>query len=150
MIRFIPTGDGAVMPRFKTAESAGADFCLPKLGGGVVLQPGQIAKVGLRIAIEAPEGFRIHGFTPYLSMVPRSSLRARGVDFLGEGVIDCDYRGEISALFCNHSKEQVYLQEGEAIGQFILQLTPCDFLACPRAEAKRGAGGFGSTGKANE
>jgi dUTP pyrophosphatase len=149
MIRFVKMGDFGVMPCFKTRESAGADFCLPNLEP-VALPPGFGCKIGLQIGIEAPEGFRIHGFLPFLSMVPRSSLRKRGVSFLGEGIIDCDYRGEIQALLFNHSCDMIRLEAGEAIGQFILRLSPVDLLDCPRLDSVRGAGGFGSTGKGNQ
>jgi dUTP pyrophosphatase len=152
MIRFIKKGEFGILPRFKTRESAGADFCLPffGIGGGVILQPMQLLKIGLQIGIEAEPNFRIMGQIPYLSMVPRSSLRARGVSFLGEGIIDCDYRGEICALLFNHSQIAIELAAGEAIGQFILRATAAQLMLAGRDDLERGAGGFGSTGRGND
>jgi dUTP pyrophosphatase len=110
--------------------------------------------VGLKIALDVDEFEEQHfgalSLSPYVSAVPRSSLRKRGVSFLGEGIIDIDYRGEIHALLFNHTSAPVALQPGEAVGQFILCVSHSGLLQVERRTAERGAGGFGSTGRGNE
>ena len=65
------------------------------------------------------------------------------------GTIDADYRGEIGVILINHGHEQVFLEEGERIGQLVLnkveQIEWEPVLAL--ADTPRGTGGFGSTGK---
>ena len=70
----------------------------------------------------------------------------------GVGVIDSDYRGEISVGLVNLSAEPYTVRAGERIAQLAVvpvllpQLAEADALT-PTA---RGAGGFGSTGKFSE
>ena len=67
----------------------------------------------------------------------------------GVGVIDSDYRGEISVGLCNFSSEPYTIQPGERIAQLVLH--PVLLLPVEEAdsldETARGAGGFGSTGR---
>ncbi len=65
------------------------------------------------------------------------------------GVIDSDYRGEITVCLQNNGTEPYTVQEGDRIAQLLFapvlhaQFEVCDSLS----ETERGAGGFGSTGK---
>jgi dUTP pyrophosphatase len=65
------------------------------------------------------------------------------------GTIDSDYRGEIKVILINLSDEDQSIEAGERIAQMviarheIIQWQETDELN----ESKRGAGGFGSTGK---
>ena len=65
------------------------------------------------------------------------------------GVVDSDYRGELTVGLHNHSQDEYVIQPGERVAQMILmpvalpELAECDELS----QTQRGAGGFGSTGK---
>ena len=65
------------------------------------------------------------------------------------GVIDSDYRGEISVVLHNHGKAAQTIAPGERIAQLIITpvLTPVYEEAEELTGTDRGAGGFGSTGK---
>lgn len=65
------------------------------------------------------------------------------------GVIDSDYRGEIIVALHNDSDELRNVAKGDRIAQLVI--LPCPHfeleLADELDETKRGAGGFGSSGK---
>ena len=67
----------------------------------------------------------------------------------GVGVIDSDYRGEISVGLMNLSGEDYTIRPGDRIAQLMVvpvvrpELVQVDALD----ETERGAGGFGSTGR---
>jgi dUTP pyrophosphatase len=66
----------------------------------------------------------------------------------GIGVIDSDYRGEISVGLFNSSKDEFTVERGERIAQ--LMFVPVEsavFVSTDSLdETERGEGGFGSTG----
>lgn len=65
------------------------------------------------------------------------------------GVVDSDYRGEITVALHNHGEQPQRIEDGERIAQLVI--TP--FLkaefdqADELSETERGEGGFGSTGR---
>ena len=67
----------------------------------------------------------------------------------GVGVIDSDYRGELRVPMVNLSNEPYTIQPGERVAQLCIApvwqaaFTSADELT----DTRRGAGGFGSTGK---
>jgi dUTP pyrophosphatase len=66
------------------------------------------------------------------------------------GTIDSDYRGEIQVLLVNLGEKTFTIARGERIAQLVVaahaavSIKPVTGLS----ETRRGAGGFGSTGKA--
>lgn len=100
-------------------------------------------KVALGFAIELPPNHCavIH---------PRSGLGAKFgvVAGIGANLIDPDYRGEVSALLFNLSRESFTWQAGERVAQMVIQtylraeLEAVDELAV----TVRGEGGYGHTG----
>ena len=64
------------------------------------------------------------------------------------GVIDSDYRGEISVGLINHGNEPFEIKRGDRIAQmmFLPVLTASFLVTESLDETERGAGGFGSTG----
>ena len=66
----------------------------------------------------------------------------------GIGVIDSDYRGEISVTLTNHSDTPFTVNDGDRIAQMMFLPVMCaEFIAADELdETERGAGGFGSTG----
>jgi dUTP pyrophosphatase len=64
------------------------------------------------------------------------------------GVIDSDYRGEITAVFIGVDNELCY-NVGDRICQLVIMPYPeIEFVEADElSETERGAGGYGSTGK---
>jgi len=83
---------------------------------------------------------------------PRSGLAVKhGITIVNSpGTIDADYRGEIKIGLVNLSRESYTINRGDRVAQLILapvchaRLKVVDSLE----QTKRGAGGFGHTGKA--
>ena len=65
------------------------------------------------------------------------------------GVIDSDYRGEITVVLHNHGSETQSLSSGDRIAQLLITpvITPGFELTDDLSQTRRGKGGFGSTGK---
>ena len=65
------------------------------------------------------------------------------------GTIDADYRGELKVILINLSNETQTIQDGDRIAQIVFQSV--DKVTWQQVEqldeTKRGAGGFGHTGK---
>ncbi len=142
-INTVKLKEGAKLPYKATEGSAGADLfaCIEK---PMTLKPGEILFVPTGIAMEIPKGYG--GF-----MFPRSSLACKsGISFPNcVGVIDSDYRGEISAVLINQSKSDYTVNHGDRVAQMVImpvenaEYTFADELS----DTERGKGGFGSTGK---
>ena len=106
---------------------------------------------GGRLAI--PSGIAVEPLTPGIAgfVYSRSGLGAmQGLTVAqGVGVIDPDYRGEITVVLLNTSGEERRLRRGDRIAQLVFQpalqveLEECETLGA----TGRGSGGFGHTGK---
>ena len=129
------------LPSYETIGSAGCDV---RSTHSITLNPGDKLLVKTGLYVEIPIGYEIQ-------VRPRSGLAFKnGITVLNSpGTIDADYRGEIGVILINHGHEQVHLEDGERIGQLVLnkveQIEWEPVLAL--ADTPRGAGGFGSTGK---
>ena len=129
------------LPSYETIGSAGCDV---RSAHSITINPGHKLLVKTGLYVEIPIGYEIQ-------VRPRSGLAfSKGITVLNSpGTIDADYRGEIGVILINHGHEQVFLEEGERIGQLVLnkveQIEWEPVLAL--ADTPRGAGGFGSTGK---
>lgn len=129
-----------VLPKYETAGAAAFD--LVALADGVASPVGGVEKIPLGFAVEIPIGYA-------LLLTTRSSMGARygaGVP-QGFGLIDSDYRGELSMLIL--TSKLFHWKKGDRIGQATLvpviqaQMELVEELS----ETERGEGGFGSTGK---
>ena len=128
----------AALPERATPGSAGFDIFA--LCGGVVKACDQLAvKTGLAMAM--PEG-------TYGRLASRSGLAAKHAVHVGAGVVDADYRGEVSALLINMGDDDWEFKAGDRVAQLILERY--EVAKCVEVseldETSRGAGGFGSTG----
>lgn len=144
-IQFVLTRPGAKAPAYATPGSAAADLCAV-LDAPLTLEPGGRAMVptGLAIQLPGPE---------YVALVcARSGLAVKhGLTLSnGVGVIDSDYRGEIQVGLVNLCSEAYTIQPGERVAQLmILPVAQAAFCQVQQLEdTDRGAGGFGSTGRA--
>lgn len=128
----------AILPTKASSGSAGYDLSSIE---NIIIDPGgkALIRTGLKIAI--PEN-------TYGRVAPRSGLAVRhGID-VGAGVIDADYRGEVSVLLFNHGKDCYHVHAGSRIAQLILEriLTPDVEEVDVLDATERGEGGFGSSG----
>ena len=135
----------AQLPKRETSGSAGHDLraCISE---DVILPAGGSLRLPTGIAIEMESA-------DYVAIIAaRSSMAAKyGVTMAnGIGVIDSDYRGEISVLLYNHSHEDFVIHPGDRVAQLLL--LPVDLPDIVEVEelsqTQRGEGGFGSTGRA--
>ena len=132
------------LPRYQTAGAAAMDLCAC-VDEAVTLAPGQRRGIptGLAIALPSPD---------YVALVfGRSGMGFRhGIALSnGVGVIDSDYRGEISVGLVNLSQDSYTIQPGDRIAQLMVTpvVRPVLVQAEELDETDRGAGGFGSTGR---
>lgn len=142
-IRVKKLREGALLPTYGTAQAAGADLyaCLET---PLTIFPGETARVPTGLALEVPEGcaglvYARSGLATKRGLAPANKV----------GVIDSDYRGEITVVLYNHGSEPQTIASGERIAQLIITpvLTPAYMETDRLTETLRGTGGFGSTGK---
>lgn len=133
----------AILPTYGSSQAAGADL-YACLDAPVEIGAGETVFIPTGIAMEVPQGCA--GL-----VYARSSLGAkRGLAPANKvGVIDSDYRGEISVVLHNHGKVSQTVAPGERIAQLVITpvLTPVYEEADALSDTSRGTGGFGSTGK---
>ena len=83
-------------------------------------------------------------------LVPRSSMSKTPLRCANSvGIVDADYRGEISIVYENVSCSDYMIFRGDRIAQLIIvPITVVDVEEVQTlSETERGTGGYGSTGK---
>lgn len=133
----------AVVPKAMTKEAAGLDLAVSE---PITFFPHVVTKVYTGIAMTIPKGY--HG-----EIHIRSSWGKRGIRLANcTGIIDSDYRGEITLLVINDTNDVYYALEGHRIAQFILVKDPAFKIeeVTELDKTERGVGGFGSTDKKEE
>ena len=96
----------------------------------------------LGLAFEIPEGYG-------MLLLPRSSIIEKDLDLTNcVGLIDTDYRGEISAVFRLQKPGYGIYKVGERCCQLlIIEVPKVSFIESNElSETTRGTGGYGSTG----
>ena len=137
---------GVPLPDYASAGAAGADLRANLADrGALTLDPGARALVPTGLAMALPEGWE-------MQVRPRSgrALKEGLTVANAPGTIDADYRGAVGVLLVNLGQAPVTVRHGERIAQAILAPAPQgDFVEVETLdETPRGAGGFGSTGRA--
>ena len=131
------------LPEYATEHSAGLDL-KANLKEAVVLKPLQRQLISTGLFMQLPVGFEAQ-------IRPRSGLAFKhGITVLNTpGTIDADYRGEIKVLLVNLSNDDFTINDGERIAQMVVaKHEQIEWYAVTELDdSKRGAGGFGSTGK---
>lgn len=131
------------LPEYATEHAAGLDL-KANLKEALVLKPMQRQLIPTGLFIELPVGFEAQ-------IRPRSGLAFKnGVTVLNSpGTIDADYRGEVKVLLINLSDTDFVVQNGERIAQMVVAKHEQIewYVVSELEDSKRGAGGFGSTGK---
>ena len=135
--------EGAKLPTYGSAEAAGADLyaCVSE---PVIIAPGQTAFIPTGIALEVPKGcaglvYARSGMACKRGLAPANKV----------GVVDSDYRGEITVVLHNHGAVSQTVENGERIAQFLITpvLQPAYEVVQTLSDTQRNTGGFGSTGK---
>lgn len=134
---------GAKLPTYGSLEAAGADLyaCLES---PITIAPGETVFIPTGIALEVPRGcagliYARSGMACKRGLAPANKV----------GVVDSDYRGEITVVLYNHGTAAQTVENGERIAQFLITpvLTPAYEVAKSLSDTERADGGFGSTGK---
>lgn len=134
---------GVPVPAYAHPGDAGADLVTTV---DATIPPGERVLVPTGVAIALPEGFAafVH---------PRSGLALRaGLSVVNTpGTIDAGYRGEIKVVLINHDlTTPIELSRGDRVAQLVVQrVEHARFVEVDALDdTARGAGGYGSTGKA--
>ena len=131
------------LPAYATAGAAGLDI-RAMLDVPLTLHSLERFMVPTGLFLEIPAGYEAQ-------VRPRSGLAAKqGITCLNTpGTIDSDYRGEIKVILVNLSNEPQIIKNGDRIAQLVFQKTEQVTweVKASLSETKRGAGGFGHTGK---
>ena len=133
------------MPAYATPGSAGLDLraCID---APIVLEPGQTRLI--------PTGLSIHIADPGLAamILPRSGLGHKHGIVLGNlvGLIDSDYQGPLMVSCWNRGNANFTIEPMERIAQLVIvPVVQAHFRVVDDFDmSARGAGGFGSTGRA--
>ncbi len=136
--------ENAVLPTRGSGGAAGLDLyaCISE---PVEIRPGDLRKIPTGIAVALPDQYTVglvfarSGLGVNHGIAPANAV----------GVIDSDYRGEITVGLCNTSGEPYVLSPGERFAQLVV-MPVCDVIlkeADDLGKTKRGKAGFGSTGK---
>lgn len=146
-VKRLPHADGLDLPAHETVHSAGMDLraAVPD-DEPVTLEPGARTLIPTGLQIALPEGYEGQ-------VRPRSGLAYRhGITVLNSpGTIDADYRGEVKVLLVNLGDEAFTIERGERVAQLVVARHAHITWREERKtleETVRGAGGFGSTGRA--
>ena len=142
----LPHFEGLALPAYETDGAAGMDLrAAVAEDAPITLQPGERQMVPTGLSMAIPEGFEVQ-------VRPRSGLAAKhGLTCLNSpGTVDSDYRGELKVILINLGQEAFIIRRGERIAQMVVApVTRAAFdLVDTLPDTARGAGGFGSTGRA--
>ena len=142
LVTRVAGNDDLPLPAYATEGAAGLDL-RAAVERPTVIPPGERALVPTGIQLALPSGFegQVRG---------RSGLALRNGIVLpnAPGTIDSDYRGEVSVILWNTSREPFVLQRGDRIAQLVVARVAR--IAWQESasldDSARGGGGFGSTG----
>ncbi len=134
--------ENAIIPTYGSEYAAGADL-YACTDGPVTIKPQETAFIGTGIAMEIPMGYAgliyaRSGLSCKQGLAPANKV----------GVVDADYRGEITVALYNHSKDEKTVEPGDRIAQMVVApFLHVDFNEVDElSDTVRGVGGFGSTG----
>jgi len=142
-VEFQRLNEAARAPERAHDHDAGWDL---RASEPATIGPGERVSVGTGIAVAIPEGCA--GL-----VLPRSGLAARhGIALTNApGLIDAGYRGEVRVLLLNTDRTEPFeIAVGDRIAQLVIvDLPEVEFTESGSLTVTvRGAGGFGSSGRA--
>ena len=120
-------------------EDAGLDL---RAVEHATLAPGVPRAVPTGIAIELPPGLEAQ-------VRPRSGMALKHSVTVNFGTIDPGYRGEIRVVMFNLSTSDYVIEKGDRIAQLVVaRYEPVEWEeGAEFGDSRRGAGGFGSSGR---
>ena len=133
----------AKLPLSGSAQAAGYDLYACSGNGITKIPPHTTAMIGTGLAAAVPEGY-FGGLFARSGLAAKQGLRPANC----VGVLDSDYRGEITIALHNDTDEERSVEDGERIAQLVV----IPYLSVSFAqvedldETERGEGGFGHTG----
>jgi dUTP pyrophosphatase len=141
--RLSPATKDVPLPAYATDGSAGMDV-RAAVEADMTIAPGETVLVPTGFAMAVPAGHEAQ-------VRPRSGLAIKhGIGVLNSpGTIDSDYRGEVRIILSNFGKEPFVIRRGDRIAQMVIapvvraEWDERDTLE----DTRRGAGGFGHTGR---
>jgi dUTP pyrophosphatase len=107
------------------------------------LEPGVPKLVPTGLTVEVPPGYEAQ-------VRPRSGLALRHAIAMpnAPGTIDPGYRGELRVILLNLGREPYLIHAGDRIAQLVVaRYEPVEWEESALADSRRGAGGFGSSGR---
>lgn len=132
----------AALPAYAKPGDAGMDL---RALEPLEVPPGECRLVRTGLTVEIPPGFEGQ-------VRPRSGLALKhAVTVLNTpGTVDAGYRGEVGVILINHGRAPFPVASGDRIAQFVLaRFEPATVVEADElSESERGAGGFGSSGRA--
>ena len=141
-VSFVPIRPSAKLPAFQTPGSAGADLFAFLMEGQIEIPKGEVRMISTGLRCNLPEG--------YMGLVlSRSGLAYKHRVFVinAPGLIDSDYRGELSVLLMNGGNRSFFVNPYDRIAQFVLQPTVgVQYFVGKTLMPSTRVGGFGSTG----
>ena len=132
----------AILPRYAHGADEDAGLDLHALDDAL-LEPGVPALVPTGLAIELPAGYEAQ-------IRPRSGLALKHAITLpnSPATIDPGYRGEIRIILLNLGREPYHVHAGDRIAQMVVaKYEVIEWEETRLAESRRGADGFGSSGR---
>ena len=134
--------EGAKVPVYSSDGACCCDF-FACMGYAVhCLKAGKTKEIPLGICLEVPPGY-------VLRLEGRSSLEIRHEVIVLGGVIDCDYRGELSVHLKNIGDSDYDILDGDRVCQgMFIQVARANFAQVDEfSKTTRGEGRYGSTGR---
>ena len=140
-VSYVKMRENAIEPKYHTDGAAGFDF-YAAIDKPINIKPGEWAEVPFGIAMEIPVGYE-------LRVRSRSGLAFKHSVIAYHGLIDSDYRGELSVLLHNTGSEEYVVLPGDRVAQGVLSRYETAIFeeVSELSDTKRGTSGFGSTGR---
>lgn len=142
-IRVRRVSDTAVLPTRGSTFAAGYDL-YADIAEEIKIEPHTTVKIDTGLQFELPEGY-FAGIFARSGIAAREGLRPANC----VGICDSDYRGNYIVAIHNDTDTVQKIKARQKIAQMIvLPYLPLEFEEVEElSETKRGAGGFGSTGR---
>ena len=143
LIKFISSHPNAKLPQKNHKDNLTGDTGYDVFGVNEVIVP-------KRGSVIAPVGLKLASITPgfWFRVEPRSGLGFKSNIQPHLGVIDNQYRGDLSIKLYNFGDEDVVLAKGVAVAQLIIyKIINADMSWTDKVDkTERGEKGFGSSG----
>jgi dUTP pyrophosphatase len=144
LVKRLSHAKGLPLPQRMSIHASGCDVAAA-IEREVVIPPAGRELIPTGLIFEIPPGFEVQ-------VRPRSGLAVKnGVTVLNSpGTIDADYRGEVKVILVNLGADPFTVKRGDRIAQLVPAriASDIDFKESEEVSGtRRGAGGFGHTGK---